>query len=164
MSIKFTADEALKMAEKIKRGGIEFYRSAAKGVRDAETRKVLLELAELEEKHRKVFADLRDGLTEEQRRTIYAPEESEFYMRAVHQGEVFDTGGHAASLIAAAKSTEEILRTAMSMEKDCLIFYVTVVNLLPPGYGKDEITGLLNDEQRHIGMLSNALASLKKGR
>ena len=59
MSYSFNADEMFEMAEQIERNGAKFYRRAAEQIKTPDSRKLLLELADMEDKHEKTFIQMR---------------------------------------------------------------------------------------------------------
>jgi len=59
MSIDFNADEVFEIAEQIERNGAKFYRTVAENVTDADKRKILINLAEMEDEHEQTFKTMR---------------------------------------------------------------------------------------------------------
>ena len=165
MSILFNADEVLKMAEQIERNGVEFYRRAAEKSAFAAERRLLEDLAQMEERHEKVFAAMREDLSEDEHAsTVFDPEgEADLYLKAVADGNVFNLKGNAVDDLSGDKSLEDILRTAIGMEKESIVFYTTMSGVVPPRLGREKIMEIIGEEQKHIGMLGAALRSLKTG-
>lgn len=65
MSIFFRGREILEMAEQIERNGGRFYRKAAENLNDPASRDLLLGLAEMEDEHLAIFAEMKEGLPRE---------------------------------------------------------------------------------------------------
>ena len=63
MSYDFNADEIYEMAQQIERNGAAFYRKAAESVEDASGKELLLNFADMEVAHEKVFAELKKDLS-----------------------------------------------------------------------------------------------------
>ncbi len=63
MVYDFNADEIFEMAEQIEKNGASFYRKSAEAIADTGAKKLLLDLAAMEDEHEKTFADLRKGLS-----------------------------------------------------------------------------------------------------
>jgi len=162
MSIQFNADEVFEMAEQIERNGAKFYRKAAKGAEDAGTEKFLLELAAMEDDHEKTFASMRAALSPQERTsTVFDPEgEAGMYLQAMAGGYVFDMRVDPAELLTGQETLPEVLRTAIGLEKDSIVFYLGMKEMVPERLGKDKITGIIKEEMGHITTLSNKLASL----
>ncbi|HRS71257.1 MAG TPA: ferritin family protein, partial [Anaerohalosphaeraceae bacterium] len=63
MAITFNADEIFEMAEEIERNGAAFYREAAAKASREDIKKMLLDLAAMEEGHEQTFAQMRKKLS-----------------------------------------------------------------------------------------------------
>ncbi|MBW2607861.1 MAG: ferritin family protein [Deltaproteobacteria bacterium] len=155
MVYDFNADEIFKMAEQIERNGASFYRKAAESITDPAEKKLLLDLAAMEDEHEKTFSDLRKGLSEKEKTaTAFDPEgEAVLYLRALADTRVFfekkiDTS-----------SMEEILKEAILAEKDSIVFYLGMKELVPENLGKTKIDAIIKEEMAHIKLLSGKLVA-----
>lgn len=158
MSYDFNADEIFEMAEQIERNGASFYRKAAESIDDPAEKKLLLDLAAMEDGHEKTFADLRTGLSEKEKTaTVFDPEgETSLYLRALADTRVFfekkiDT-----------TSMEEILKEAILAEKDSIVFYLGMKEMVPENLGETKIDAIIKEEMAHIKLLSGKLIALTK--
>ncbi len=154
---EFNAKVVLEMAEVIEQNGYKFYRKAADEVKNPETKKFLLELAEMEVEHEAVFAGMKTQLSEKENADIvFDPyDETALYLKALADIRVFyekeiDTS-----------SAEEVLKAAVTAEKDSIVFYLGLKDSVPDNKGKDRIEAIINDEMKHIRILSNKLLELK---
>jgi len=165
MSFDFNADEILAMAEQIERNGARFYRRAAGLVKDVEVSKLLQELATWEDGHEKAFASMRHILKERERKpTTFDPEdETSLYLRAMADGHVFDVRVDPAEKLTGEESAKEILRLAMGQEKDSIIFYLGIRDMVSEVMGKDKIDEIIREEMRHIGFLNKQIGALVVG-
>ena len=59
------------------------------------------------------------------------------------------------------ETLEEILQTAVGLEKDSILFYLGIKDLIPPQSGQDKIDEVIREEQRHVAQLSRVLEKLK---
>jgi len=164
MSYQYNADEILQMAEQIERNGARFYRKASEVVRDETVAKSLLHLAAWEDGHEKVFASMRRDLTEFERQpTVFDPEgETSLYLRALADGHVFDVRVDAAESLTGAETLEDILRLAIGQEKDSIIFYLGLREIIPEKAGRDKIDAVIQEEMRHIGFLNKEIAASRQ--
>ncbi|MCG2755850.1 MAG: hypothetical protein L6247_09860 [Desulfobacteraceae bacterium] len=91
MTYDFNADEIFEMAEQIERNGASFYRRSAESITEPSEKKLLLDLAAMEDEHEKTFADLRAGLSEKEKfTTLFDPEgETALYLSALAETRVF---------------------------------------------------------------------------
>ncbi len=55
---------------------------------------------------------------------------------------------------------EDILRVATTMEKDSIVFYLGMKELIPERLGKDRIDGIIKEEMAHLASLSKELAAV----
>jgi rubrerythrin len=162
MSFDFSADEILAMAEQIERNGARFYRRAAGLVKDVEVSKLLQELATWEDGHEKAFASMRHILKERERKpTTFDPEdETSLYLRAMADGHVFDVRVDPVDKLTGKESAKDILRLAIGQEKDSIIFYLGIRDMVSEVMGKDKIDEIIKEEMRHIGFLNKQINAL----
>jgi rubrerythrin len=156
MGYDFNADEIFEMAEQIERNGASFYRKSAELIKDTVAKKLLLDLAAMEDEHEKIFADLRAGLSEKEKvATVFDPEgEVLLYLRALADTRVFFEKKIDMS------SMEEILKQAILAEKDSIVFYLGMKEMVPDNFGKAKIDAIIKEEMTHIQLLSKELVAL----
>jgi len=159
MNYDFNADEILQMAEQIEKNGAAFYRECAGNVEDPTAVKLLQDLAAMEDEHEKTFAGIRSELSAEERAsTTFDPDgEAVLYLKALADTKVFfektiDT-----------RNMEEILKEAITAEKDSIVFYLGMKDLVPDEVGAHRVDAIIKEEMSHIKLLSRELVALKKG-
>lgn len=160
MSFNFNADEIFEAACQIERNGAKFYRLAAEQSQELQTNQLLLSLAKMEENHEKIFTEMRANLTEEERTaTVFDPEQEQIlYLQEMVKGEVF---GQKASLEdLAGKTMPEILKIAVGLEKDSVIFYLGIKEAIPERLGRHRINDIIKEEVKHIAALSKEYLSI----
>ena len=157
MSYDFNADEIFEMAEQIERNGASFYRKSAELIADPAEKKLLLDLAAMEDEHEKTFADLRAGLSEKEKvTTVFDPEgEISLYLRALADTRVFFE-----KKIDNTSSIKDILKEAILAEKDSIVFYLGMKEMVPENLGKAKIDAIIKEEMTHIKLLSKELVAL----
>lgn len=102
MGITFNADEVFEMAEEIERNGEKFYRKAAKNASDKQTKQMLLDMADMEAGHLKIFQEMRTQLTAPQKaEMVFDPDnEASLYLQnngcrpQCRRQDIADTGTH----------------------------------------------------------------------
>ncbi|MFB0505827.1 MAG: ferritin family protein [Thermodesulfobacteriota bacterium] len=166
MSFPFNADEIYEMAEQIERNGARFYRRAVQGAVDPRNRRFLLDLAVKEEEHEKIFASMRSDLAREKSETAaFDPDgQAALYLRAMADGHVFDVKADPTQVFTGKETVEDILRVAMGMEKDSIVFYLGMKELVPERLGKNRIDGIIKEEMGHLASLGTELATLTQER
>src|SRR3989339_1491220 len=85
MGVSFTAFEIFEIAEQIERNGAKFYRKAAEKTADKSMRHFFSQLAEMEDNHEKVFAEMRKLLSDDARDTMVFDPDNEmvYYLKAM---------------------------------------------------------------------------------
>jgi len=161
MALSFNMDEILKMAEQIERNGSRFYRLAAESSADEATKSKLLELANMEDSHEKTFAVLRSELSGRETQSIaFDPNgETEQYLMAMADGNVFDRTADPADLVA-GKSLKDLLTVAIGLEKESILFYLGLRDLVPETRGREKVDGIVKEEMSHITLLRNQISAL----
>lgn len=157
MSFDFNADDILQMAEQIEKNGAKFYRESAEKVADASAKELLLNLAAMEDDHEKTFSNLRAALSAtEKEATVFDPQgESASYLKALADTRVFFQKE------IDSNAMKDILKEAITAEKDSIVFYLGMKDLVPESLGKGRIDAIIKEEMSHIKTLSKELIALK---
>ena len=157
MMYDFNADDIFEMAGQMERNGAKFYRTAADAVADAQSRQMLLELAEMEIDHEKTFAQMRSELTApEKEATVFDPQgDAVGYLRALADTRVFFEKEIEVS------SMQAILKDAITAEKDSILFYLGMRDAVPAGKGRSRLDAIIKEEMGHIRLLSKELVARK---
>ncbi|MCP4118687.1 MAG: ferritin family protein [Desulfobacteraceae bacterium] len=157
MAYNFSADEIFEMAKQIERNGAEFYKKAAESVQGEDEKSFLLSLAQMEENHEKTFADMQKDLADKEKASqVFDPvEEAILYLKALADTRIFFEkpfpGG----------DMKEILKTALDAEKDSIVFYLGMKELVPGELGKKRVDNIVKEEMEHIRILSGKLLEQK---
>lgn len=162
MGVMFNADEVLQIAERIERNGAKFYRKAADGTAEQNARKTMLELADMEDEHEKIFAAMRGELSGRQKEeTAFDPQgEAALYLKVFADGKVFDINADPSEKLTGDESPEEVLVTAMGAEKDAIVFYLGIKDMVSQKMGKDRIDHIIKEERSHLTVLGGILSEL----
>jgi rubrerythrin len=158
MIYDFNADDIFEMAEQMERNGIKFYTTAAESVSDNDAKSLLLEFADMEREHEKIFSEMRKELSsDEKQSTVFDPEgDAAHYLRALADTRVFfDKKIDVSSL-------ENILKDAIQAEKDSIVFYLGMKEAVPQDLGKGRLDNIIKEEMGHIRMLSGKLVEIKR--
>jgi len=158
MSFVFNADEIFEMALQIERNGENFYRDSARKVKDSEAGDILAKLGDMEIEHQKIFRGIKSALTAADKKAMtYDPNnEAGLYLASLANTKVFFEKDLDTS------NLEGIFKSAMAAEKDSIAFYLGMKDLVPMGSGKEKIEEIIKEEMRHIRILGERLAALKK--
>ena len=154
----FNASEIFEMAEQIERNGAAFYKKAAAFIQGP-AQKTLEELASWELKHEELFKGMKDALTSADKlEQVFDPdEEGARYLRAFADRHVFDTRQEAADRLLGDENLEQVLRMAIDLEKDSIVFYLGLRDATPNKAGRDKVEDIIKEEMRHVSILSDEL-------
>jgi rubrerythrin len=159
----FSVDEILDMAEQLERNGAAFYRLAVKEMAEPHMRTLLSDLATWEDEHEKIFARMRVALRGKVRSgKALDPKDKRFMqLLAMVDGNVFDLHRDPAQLLNGQETTEDILQVAVRREKDSVIFYLSLKNLLVNTADQKIIDEIIEEELDHITFLNKELTTLR---
>jgi rubrerythrin len=157
MIYEFNANDIFSMAEQMERNGANFYNNASKEVDEPERKKLLDDLAHMEEMHEKTFAAMKAELNEQEKeQTVFDPDgEAVLYLRALVDTRVFFEKE------VDITSLEGIFKAAIEAEKDSIIFYLGMKDAVPKNHGKSKLENIIKEEMTHVKILSHELALLK---
>ena len=165
MSALFNADDVLKIAEQIERNGAKFYRTTAGRSSDANAKEMLLQLAEIEDGHEKVFAGMRARLPQEPKQPRAgipdAEDDKSSYLKALADRRIFDVTADPSEKLTGSESFEEVLEIALEAERNSIIFYLGIKNMVSEDLGQANIDAIINEEMSHIALLGTALGSAR---
>lgn len=163
MAIEFNADEVFEMAIRIESNGAAFYRKAAGMQSDVENRKFLESLAVMEDQHHKTFTEMRKTLTEKDKEgKVFDPyNEVSQYLATMADTLGGEGSPSAAEALTGNETLEDILRIAIGLEKDSILFYLGLKDMVAPKYGQKKIDEIIKEEKKHVAQLSGVLRRLK---
>ncbi|MDA8387874.1 MAG: ferritin family protein [Nitrospiraceae bacterium] len=156
----FNALEVFEMAEQVERNGSRFYDKAAAAAADGGLKDMLLQLARMERDHIAIFSAMKNELSGQPWADGFEQEnEAVLYLRALTAGKIFDARENPADLVE-KMSMRDILEKAIGLEKDSIVFYSGIKELVPAEFGKGRIDEIIREEMRHVRILSEGLLSI----
>jgi rubrerythrin len=161
-SLLFNANEVFEIAKRIERNGVAYYRSAADLMTDAELKKLMLDLAEMEVTHEQIFAHLQQRLAgNEVSEPLYDPHGETFeFLKRMADKYVFDPNENAKNVLKPGIDAKTVLGVAIQREKDSVIFYEGIKVMVPEKYGRSRIDEIILQEMGHVMILSRQLEKL----
>ncbi len=162
MPITFNANEIFEMAEEMERNGAKFYRKAAENTSDKETKKMLLDMADMEDGHLATFQEMMEQLSDPEKGwTVFDPDnQSVLYLQAMADARGFEGKITPTKELTGSETPKEILETALNSEKESVVFYFGLKGLVPVRAGRDKVEAIIIEELSHITTLLNKLKSL----
>ena len=147
-----TAAEVLTWAIQIEENGEVFYNSVASKTSDPELQALFEDLAAQEQMHRRTFQRLLEQ-TPTHEVLIADEEEYDAYLQATLTHALF--GGTDKGLRLAEQASDRVtaLQGAMGFEKDTLLFFYDLRDLVGQGQ-RDSIARLIREEKAHLRRLA----------
>ena len=146
----FRSGELYRIAMQMERTGLAFYTAVAEQSRDTSTRAVYEYLAASEKRHLKKFKKLWNTTGKSAPPESYRGEYRK-YIKALVKDRVFPSTAVAKSR-AAKSGLSAALKTGIQAEKDSILFYTELMNLLPDPE-KAAVRKILSEEKRHLQRL-----------
>jgi rubrerythrin len=158
----FNAGEIFEMAMEIERNGAKFYRKAADGDAGKASRALLLRLADMEVLHEQTFAGMKGLLSEvETASATFDPDdEAVLYLQAIADGHVFNVKADPSAMLKGRETAADVLKMAIGIEKDSIVFYLGIQDLVGKALGFDKINHIIREEMSHVTILSAELAKV----
>jgi rubrerythrin len=163
MSIDFNADEIFQLGIQIETNGKQYYEMVAKNALDPSIKSLFSELSKWESEHQQLFQNLKKALPDSAKRdTLFDPQgEFSLYMQAMAESHVFIKNKDIHGLASKCKTPQEALDIAIIFEKDSIVFFTSMKGIVPEHLGKDKIDLLINEEIRHLSILTQKKRELK---
>lgn len=165
MSMKnFSVLEAVEVALTMEEEGIRFYTLAEQKTGEPEMKKLFAFLREKEHQHietfRRLYGDLAAREGDPDAELWLLDTEVSSYFRAYVDSAVFPTKGSAETAIAALHGVAEILRFALRLEKDSILFYHELLSHAPWPEARVLLERVIAEERRHVGFIHEKLTGL----
>ena len=162
MTLQFNIEEIFEIAEQIERNGAKYYQKAANQIEDQNFKLLFLDLVDMEKKHERVFAYLKNKIADKNLdQGMLDPDSSAVrYLCSFADGAVFDLKADPSAYLSSKRSMDEILRYAIDLEKDSIVFYYGIQELVPEELGKDQIYTIIKEEMKHITFLNDKIKAL----
>lgn len=152
----FTAGEIAKAAIEIESRGQEFYLRVAAKAKKPETQDFFKFFAGEEAKHRKLFEDLAKRLGPVELPAWSTNEEYAEYLAALLDSHALFSGEYAEKLMSEAEDEAAAVRMAMSFEKDTILFFNEMRELVPDAE-KGFVQHCIDEERSHLRQLRGRL-------
>ena len=154
----YNVDETLAIAEKIEANGANFYRKAAENSKDEDAKDMLASLADMEDEHRNAFAVMRAQFVQS---GAFDPQgQMATFLNAVADNYVFDLKTDPSKKLTGDEKLEDILRFAIGLEKDSVVFYSGIREAASDPADREKIAKIIKQELGHIVTLGRALEKL----
>lgn len=156
MTVRFNPRELLTLAIQIEKNGYAYYTRMAAQAKDAKVRSIMQGLALAEQQHVTDFQKIEAALkpADYDLPDDYQNPDMETYLRSLADGKVFSNLVPVEEIAAEIKSDLDAIRHALSFEKDSIIFFSEIHDLLPAGEpNRAAVAELIRQEKIHIAQL-----------
>ena len=160
MGIFFSGSELVNIAIGIERSGAAFYDALVKSTRNEASRVIYEYLAVEEKKHIEIFRNMLGSLA------YYTPpetytEEYDRYLKALIDSAVFRDDQAAREMAQKVSSETEAIRIAISAEKDSILFYSNLRELVRRS-DREAVDKIIEEERSHLRQLSDLMKGFSK--
>ena len=109
----------------------------------------ILQMAEMKVSHEQTFAAIRQELSSDEKgTTAFDPQdETQAYLAAMADPEIFDDSKNPAALVAQTSSPVEALHIAIGLEKESILFYLGLKDLVWARLGRDRVEQIIEEER-----------------
>ena len=156
-ALQFNADEIFTMAEKIEQNGARFYRTAGK--KFAAHASIFERLAGMEDNHYKRFSQMHKDISEREKESLTADPDDQgaALAEAWANGHVFDFSKDPSASLKALSGFADVIKFAISIEKESIVFYLGMKEMVPNFAGADQLDAIIKEEMSHIRILNDLL-------
>ena len=164
MSYDFNAAEVFEMAIQIEKNGAAFYRKAADLQQEPANKKFLETIAKMEDRHKAGFEEMKQTVSDvEKSSTVFDPNEELFsYLKAMADAHGGEGDPRAADQLTGNETMAQIVQTAIGLEKESILFYLGLKDMVPEKLGRDKIDNIIEEEKKHIAQLAGFLKKALK--
>ncbi len=152
MASFFHANEIAEAAVEIERKGQAFYIRVAAMVENEEVKKLFEHLAKEEAKHEVIFSNLKDRLGEVELPAWSTEAEYAEYVDALITSHTLFNDELVTKYVENATDAESAIHLAMSFEKDTLLFFMEMKELVPDSE-KEAVQSCSDEERLHLRQL-----------
>jgi len=155
--------EVLEIAEKIERNGARFYRRAAAMVQDASVSAFLVQLAQWESQHVKVFRAMKQRSVEQKWEIgdVAPKRDGGSDAHSLAGLAVFGLQPNPADELTGETTRADVLRIAIEKEKDSIVYYTGLKDLIPSEKDRKLIEDIIQEEMKHVRILAQSLEQLE---
>jgi rubrerythrin len=149
----FEAAQALEMAMRIEVNGEAFYRAVSKKTDDAELKELFEELASQERGHYRVFQRMAEEVESAPELPEQVAGDYQAFLEVALDQAVFGGEDKALRIAERAGDREAALRAAMGLEKDTMLFYYDLREMVGES-DREAISAIIREEKKHLARLA----------
>ncbi|MCK9223715.1 MAG: ferritin family protein [Candidatus Muirbacterium halophilum] len=161
--MKYNAYEIIEMAKKMERNAALFYEKASQQVENQKVKNLLSDLAKMEKVHEVVFDDLKNLFSDAEWANMNISSDNEMlrYLESMADVIVFNWKMDEKE-IGNMSDIDYVFRFAIGKEKESVLYYMGIKQLVPETLGKDKIEEIIKEEMKHVAILSDVWKQYSK--
>ncbi|MHC4265197.1 MAG: ferritin-like domain-containing protein [Planctomycetota bacterium] len=159
MEDEYGCFEIFQIAEQVERNGAEVYREAAKKTDDEMLSAMFNRLSEWEKQHEHSFAEMKKRLCDElcDKRRFDPRQYMSGNPQALASLASFALNKDTSGILAKSKDKTEVLKQAIKIEKEAIVFFEGLKDFARDLLTKDQIGMIIKEEERHVSILEQSL-------
>jgi rubrerythrin len=116
----------------------------------------------MEDTHLRIFQQMRTTLSDQEKGgTTFDPEgEASLYLQAMADDRGFEGMKGRNIKLTGKESTRELLEIAINAERNSILYYVGLKEMVPTEVGQDKVEAIIREEVGHAAELRRQLAAL----
>jgi rubrerythrin len=152
----YSVNEIIEMAVQIERNGYAFYHEATKRKDiNEKSREFIAFLRDQELDHEKTFLSLRDGTDMQVLELSQDWEMVSAYLKSIIDGRLFGNENSAIKAAAEAADLAAIVDNAITFEKDTLLYFHAINDIVVNEKAKAALRRIINEEVSHVLKLND---------
>jgi rubrerythrin len=93
---------------------------------------------------------------------VFDPDDqAQLYLQAMANEHIFDIKSDPTNQLGKLDRPDEVLKTAMGIERDSIAFYAGLKESVSRRAGKDKIDAIIKEEINHVAILSQKMEALR---
>ncbi|MCD6460553.1 ferritin family protein [bacterium] len=159
MAVQFNADEIFEIAIQIENNGYKFYKDCALKIENEEIKNLLITLAEAEEKHEMIFKTMHDSF-KASNSFVFSDDADDIrlhYLQTVASGYIFDLNVNPLANMGSNIKIDQILKIALDREKDTVVFFVSMKEMVSDEKGRKSIDRIISEEIEHVVFITKEI-------
>jgi len=152
-----TAAEALRWALEVEKNGEVFYNAVAAESADPEVKALFEELAAQERGHYRTFQKMLEEVKPEPDLSKVDYDEYQTYLQVALDSALFAGPDKGLTLARQAQDRETALRAAMGFEKDTLLFFYDLREMMLSEGERGAVSDIILEEKAHLRRLAKML-------
>jgi len=152
----YSVNEIIEMAVQIERNGYAFYHEATKRKDlDDKAREFIAFLRDQELNHEKTFLNLRDDADIQVLELSQDWDMVSAYLSSIIEGRLFNNENSAIKAASEAKDLAAVVDHAITFEKDTLLYFHAINDVVVNPKAKDALRRIINEEVSHVLKLND---------